>query len=75
MNLQKALLPAALGLIVVAAVVGFWITEIFNASWRTEGTVFSKYAVSFPAAKNPHPSEAFWCAPEYQNRWVGCNLK
>ena len=74
-NLTKALLPAALGLLVTVAVVGWWVNEILQASWRTDGTHFSKYAVPYPAVKNPHPSESFFCAPSYQNRWVGCNMK
>ena len=74
-NLQKALLPAALGLLIGGAVVGLWVNQVIQSSFRTEGTVFSQYAATHPAPKNPAPTDNYLCDPAYNTRWAGCNMK
>jgi hypothetical protein len=76
MNLTKLALPAFFGLLFAAGVVGFWVNQIIQLSYRTDGTMFSEYAPKFPAVKNPAPNEwAPFCDPAYKTRWAGCTLK
>jgi hypothetical protein len=75
MNLTKMLLPAVVGLALVGGVVSWWVGEIIHLSYRTEGTMFSKYKSAYPESKNWNPSESFFCDPAYKTRWAGCSLK
>jgi hypothetical protein len=74
-NLIKIAVPAIVGLALAGGVVSWWVSEIMNSSYRTGGTLFSKYATVYPTIKNPSPSEAPFCDPAYKLRWVGCSLK
>lgn len=75
MNLTKLALPTLVGLVLALAVVGWWVNQIINLSYRTGGTMFSQYEPHFPAFKNPAPSEAALCDPAYKTRWAGCAVK
>lgn len=75
MNLTKLAIPALLGLAIAGAVVGGWVNQIIQLSYRTDGTFFSEYAAKIPEAKNPAPSESSICNPAYKTRWAGCAQK
>jgi hypothetical protein len=75
MNLKKLAIPGVIALALAGAVVGNWVNQIIQRSFRTEGTVFSEYAVTYPAVNNPAPSQSFFCNPAYKTRWAGCTLK
>lgn len=75
MNLSKLAVPALLGLLFAGVVVGLWVNQIMQSSFRTNGTVFSEYAPNFPEVKNWSPSEISFCNPAYKTRWAGCTLK
>jgi hypothetical protein len=74
MNLTKLAIPTLIGLLFATAVIGGWVNQIINLSYRTDGTLFSEYAAKFPEFKNPAPGEASYCDPAYKTRWAGCNL-
>lgn len=74
MNLAKLAVPALLGLAVAGAVVGLWVNEIIQSSYRTDGTMFSQYAPKFPEIHNPAPSQISFCDPAYKTRWAGCTI-
>ena len=75
MNLTKLAIPTLIGLVFATLVVGWWVNQIMNLSYRTEGTMFSEYAPHFPEFKNATPSEIAFCDPAYKTRWSGCTLK
>lgn len=75
MNLTKLALPTLIGLVFAAGVVGYWANQIIHLSYRTDGTMFSQYAATYPQVKNPNPSEISFCDPAYKTRWAGCTLK
>jgi hypothetical protein len=74
-NPIKIIVPALVGLALAGGVVGWWVNEIICLSFRTDGTIFSQYATTYPAYKNPAPSTVDFCDPAYKNRWAGCTLK
>jgi hypothetical protein len=74
MNLTKLAIPTLIAVVIAGAVVGGWVEQIIQHSYRTQGTMFSQYAPTFPAVKNPAPSEISFCSPEYKTRWAGCML-
>jgi hypothetical protein len=75
MNLSKILIPGVVGLVFALSVVGYWVSEIVQRSWRTDGTVLDKYSTTYPTIKNPVPSTVFWCDPAYKSPWAGCAFK
>lgn len=75
MKLAKLAIPALIGLAVAGAVVGGWVNQIIQLSYRTDGTFFSEYATQYPAIHNPSPADAAFCDPAYKTRWAGCTIK
>lgn len=71
-NLAKVALPALIVLAGAGAVVGGWVNQIIQLSWRTDGTMFNEYATTYPEIHNPAPTEASFCDPSYKTRWAGC---
>lgn len=74
MNLTKIAIPALLGLAFAGAVVGGWVNQIIQLSYRTDGTFFSEYATKTPGFENPKPADVSYCDPAYKTRWAGCTL-
>jgi hypothetical protein len=75
MNLTKLALPALVGIVFAGVVVGLWVNQIIQLSYRTDGTIFSEYAPQFPKVNNWAPSDVSFCNPAYKTRWAGCTLK
>lgn len=72
MKLAKIAIPALIVLAGAGAVVGGWVNQIIQLSYRTDGTIFSEYAATYPEIKNPAPSDSAFCDPAYKTRWSGC---
>jgi len=72
---MKLALPALIGGVIALLVVGCWVNQILQNSFRTQGTFFSEYAATYPVVNNPNPKTVFWCDPAYPRRWVGCFIQ
>jgi hypothetical protein len=75
MNLSIGkLLPVLVGLVVLGGGATWWLNEVISLSFRTDGTMFSKYAPIQTPVKNPAPSQIGFCDPANKTRWSGCTI-
>jgi hypothetical protein len=71
------LIPAAIvgliGFAAVAAVVGNWVMDIMDSSYRTQG----RYAQMLEAPKPPKtlPKDSYLCPANEKSPWIGCAIR
>ncbi len=73
---QRVVPVAIVGLLVLAgagAIVGNWVSAIWDSSIRVEGRYAAKLVTPAPAAYLPKNS--YVCDPHQQKPWIGCSIR
>lgn len=74
---MKKVIPAAiagvLALGFAAGVVGNWVMDIMDSSYRTSGRYAKQLEVQAPPAQLP--KDSYLCPPDAKNPWIGCTIR